>query len=187
MMIENIFKQRQFEFSRWFYQQQLVLKHHYWLYRKICLFIIIQNMDDEHDEWILSTEVRPSQTPIWVSFSSYHSVDFQKKIFFDEKKTPAFVWFSFVIETKTISSLSESLIPTPVIKHIQPNEGWVVGGQVVLILGENFFDGLQVMFNTLVVYSEVCLTKKRQSYYFFSSLWIDSYTGRYSCSYTITT
>ncbi len=50
----------------------------------------------------------------------------------------------------------ESLIPTPVIKHIQPNEGWIVGGQVVLILGENFFDGLQVMFNTMVVYSEVC-------------------------------
>ncbi|CAF1122130.1 unnamed protein product [Rotaria sordida] len=49
----------------------------------------------------------------------------------------------------------ESLIPIPVIKHIQPNEGWVVGGQVVLILGENFFDGLQVMFNTMVVYSEI--------------------------------
>jgi len=49
----------------------------------------------------------------------------------------------------------ESLIPTPIIKHIQPNEGWTIGGQVVLILGENFFDGLQVMFNTMVVYSEV--------------------------------
>ncbi|UJR20993.1 hypothetical protein I4U23_024094 [Adineta vaga] len=49
----------------------------------------------------------------------------------------------------------ESIIPTPVIKHIQPNEGWIVGGQVVLILGENFFDGLQVMFNTMVVYSEI--------------------------------
>jgi hypothetical protein len=56
-----------------------------------------------------------------------------------------------------LSFLLESLIPTPVIKHIQPNEGWVVGGQVVLILGDNFFDGLQVMFNTMVVYSEVCL------------------------------
>ena len=30
-----------------------------------------------------------------------------------------------------------------------------MGGQVVLILGENFFDGLQVMFNTMVVYSEI--------------------------------
>jgi hypothetical protein len=58
-----------FFFSRWFYRQQLVLNHHYWLFRKICLFTIIQNMDDEHDEQILSTEVRPSQTPIWVSFS----------------------------------------------------------------------------------------------------------------------
>jgi hypothetical protein len=32
-----------------------------------------------------------------------------------------------------------------------------VGGQVVLILGDNFFDGLQVIFNTTVVYSEVRL------------------------------
>ncbi len=62
-----------------------------------------------------------------------------------------------MILNKNIIFFPESLIPTPVIKHIQPNEGWLVGGQVVLILGENFFDGLQVMFNTMVVYSEVCL------------------------------
>ncbi len=52
------------------------------------------------------------------------------------------------------------------IKHIQPNEGWIVGGQVVLILGDNFFDGLQVMFNTMVVYSEVCILKINTNYLF---------------------
>ena len=61
----------------------------------------------------------------------------------------------------------ESLIPTPVIKHIQPNEGWLVGGQAVLILGENFFDGLQVMFNTMVVYSEVSLSLSRDHMLYF--------------------
>lgn len=63
------------------------------------------------------------------------------------------------VSNDTLLSFLESLIPTPVVKHIQPNEGWVVGGQVVLILGENFFDGLQVMFNNMVVYSEVRLIR----------------------------
>lgn len=83
-----------------------------------------------------------------------------------------------------LSNFLESLVPTPVIKHIQPNEGWLVGGQVVLILGENFFDGLQVMFNTMVVYSEV-----RSQGVFLSNripLFIaDSHTRRNSCAYTI--
>jgi early B-cell factor len=76
---------------------------------------------------------------------------------FDPIDGGAFVSDSFLDSTKNF--FLESLIPTPVIKHIQPNEGWLVGGQVVLILGENFFDGLQVMFNTMVVYSEVCFRR----------------------------
>ncbi len=75
----------------------------------------------------------------------------------------------FSIKLKRYHLFSESLIPTPVIKHIQPNEGWVIGGQVVLILGENFFDGLQVMFNTMVVYSEVRLRlifRNEENYFF---------------------
>ena len=107
------------------YQQQLVSNHLYWQFPKQCLFIIIQNMADEQNVMILLTEVRPSP------------IRFQ------------------LVPNQTCFDLLESLIPTPVIKHIQPNEGWIVGGQVVLILGENFFDGLQVMFNTMVVYSEV--------------------------------
>ena len=164
-----------FPLLRWSCQQLLVLKHPYWQFRKICLCIIIQNMDDEHEDSILSTEVRPSQTPIWVSFSSYHFVTFSKSV--GQKKGVSVnleniyhtIEYLFVFtETKARSSFSESLIPTPVIKHIQPNEGWIVGGQVVLILGENFFDGLQVMFNTMVVYSEVrfnqrCISARNNS------------------------
>lgn len=67
-----------FVLFRWSCRQLLALKHPYWQFRKICLCIIIQNMDDELDGSILSTEVRPSQTPIWVSFSSYHFVTIPK-------------------------------------------------------------------------------------------------------------
>ena len=141
------------------YQQQLVSNHLYWQFPKQCLFIIIQNMADEQNVMILLTEVRPSP------------IRFQ------------------LVPNQTCFDLLESLIPTPVIKHIQPNEGWIVGGQVVLILGENFFDGLQVMFNTMVVYSEVrCEThlnpiSKTDTT---SALMLHSYTWSYSSAYTIT-
>ncbi|XP_015769920.1 PREDICTED: transcription factor COE2-like, partial [Acropora digitifera] len=35
-----------------------------------------------------------------------------------------------------------------------PNEGWAIGGTNVVIIGENFFDGLQVVFGSLIVWSE---------------------------------
>ena len=44
----------------------------------------------------------------------------------------------------------------PTIKAICPNEGWAIGGTNVVIIGENFFDGLQVVFGSLIVWSEVC-------------------------------
>jgi len=105
---------------------------------------------------------------------------------FWEKLKPIDLIEEMIIIVCILSLFLESLIPTPAIKHIQPNEGWVVGGQVVLILGENFFDGLQVMFNTLVVYSEVCWLKPKvcNSILLFS---IDLDTRRYSCAYAITT
>ncbi|CAB3399768.1 unnamed protein product [Caenorhabditis bovis] len=37
---------------------------------------------------------------------------------------------------------------SPVIKALCPSEGWVQGGTQVVIIGENFFDGIQVMFGT---------------------------------------
>ena len=34
---------------------------------------------------------------------------------------------------------------SPIIKAISPTEGWTSGGQTVIIIGENFFEGLQVI------------------------------------------
>ena len=45
---------------------------------------------------------------------------------------------------------------TVVIKAmICPSEGWTTGGSTVIIVGDNFFDGLQVVFGTMLVWSEV--------------------------------
>ncbi|CAN7999847.1 unnamed protein product [Ixodes pacificus] len=44
---------------------------------------------------------------------------------------------------------------TPCIKAISPSEGWTTGGSTVIIVGDNFFDGLQVVFGTMLVWSEV--------------------------------
>lgn len=48
---------------------------------------------------------------------------------------------------------------TPCIKAISPSEGWTTGGATVIIIGDNFFDGLQVVFGTMLVWSEVSLRK----------------------------
>lgn len=52
-------------------------------------------------------------------------------------------------------------VATPCIKHITPSEGWTHGGASVTILGDNFFDGLQVVFGSNLVWSEVIIHNKR--------------------------
>lgn len=47
---------------------------------------------------------------------------------------------------------------TPCIKAISPSEGWTTGGATVILIGDNFFDGLQVVFGTMLVWSEVSAT-----------------------------
>uniref|UniRef100_A0A336MWD5 CSON007009 protein n=1 Tax=Culicoides sonorensis TaxID=179676 RepID=A0A336MWD5_CULSO len=47
---------------------------------------------------------------------------------------------------------------TPCIKAISPSEGWTSGGAQVIIVGDNFFDGLQVVFGTMLVWSELITT-----------------------------
>ncbi|XP_014661553.1 PREDICTED: transcription factor COE3-like [Priapulus caudatus] len=44
---------------------------------------------------------------------------------------------------------------TPCIKAISPSEGWTTGGTTVIIIGDNFFDGIQVVFGTMIVWSEL--------------------------------
>jgi early B-cell factor len=46
-----------------------------------------------------------------------------------------------------------STIPT--IKHIFPSDGWCQGGGTAILIGENFHDGLQVLFGNTVAWSEV--------------------------------
>uniref|UniRef100_A0A8C6ZGW4 EBF transcription factor 2 n=1 Tax=Nothoprocta perdicaria TaxID=30464 RepID=A0A8C6ZGW4_NOTPE len=46
-------------------------------------------------------------------------------------------------------------VSTPCIKAISPSEGWTTGGAMVIIIGDNFFDGLQVVFGTMLVWSEL--------------------------------
>jgi len=43
----------------------------------------------------------------------------------------------------------------PQVKALSPSEGWTSGGQTIVIIGENFFDGLQVIFGTIPVWSEL--------------------------------
>jgi early B-cell factor len=50
----------------------------------------------------------------------------------------------------------DSLITaTPCIKAISPNEGWTTGNLTCTIIGDNFFEGLQVVFGSMVVWSEL--------------------------------
>uniref|UniRef100_A0A7M5XAP6 IPT/TIG domain-containing protein n=1 Tax=Clytia hemisphaerica TaxID=252671 RepID=A0A7M5XAP6_9CNID len=41
----------------------------------------------------------------------------------------------------------------PIIKALFPSEGWNTGGQQIMIIGENFFEGLQVIFGNCLVWS----------------------------------
>lgn len=68
--------------------------------------------------------------------------------------------FSFNEPKKLINFVIPGLYPPlpiaqPCIKAISPSEGWTTGGAQVIIVGDNFFDGLQVVFGTMLVWSEV--------------------------------
>lgn len=54
---------------------------------------------------------------------------------------------------RRVACVSEAA--TPCIKAISPSEGWTTGGATVILIGDNFFDGLQVVFGTMLVWSEV--------------------------------
>uniref|UniRef100_A0A3P8SJM2 Transcription factor COE4 n=1 Tax=Amphiprion percula TaxID=161767 RepID=A0A3P8SJM2_AMPPE len=53
------------------------------------------------------------------------------------------------------ANFSVSPAATPCIKAISPSEGWTTGGATVILIGDNFFDGLQVVFGTMLVWSEL--------------------------------
>ena len=43
----------------------------------------------------------------------------------------------------------------PIIKAVSPSEGWISGGNSVVIVGDGFFEGVQVIFGNNIVYAEV--------------------------------
>ena len=55
-----------------------------------------------------------------------------------------------------VAALYPGLYPTaaiPCIKAISPSEGWTTGGSTVIIIGDNFFDGLQVLIIIIIIIS----------------------------------
>ncbi|KAH9414875.1 Transcription factor COE2, partial [Dermatophagoides pteronyssinus] len=57
--------------------------------------------------------------------------------------------------TKRIDPTDAPFAAAPCIKAISPSEGWTIGGTTVIILGDNFFDGLQVVFGNVTVWGEL--------------------------------
>ncbi len=63
------------------------------------------------------------------------------------------------VSTSSSSSSSTATQSTglviPLIKSICPNEGPTSGGTTIVIVGDNFFDGIQVVFGTMLIWGEV--------------------------------
>ncbi|KAH7642663.1 transcription factor collier-like isoform x2 [Dermatophagoides farinae] len=57
--------------------------------------------------------------------------------------------------TKRVDPTDAPFAAAPCIKAISPSEGWTIGGTTVIILGDNFFDGLQVVFGNVTVWGEL--------------------------------
>ncbi|XP_061782728.1 transcription factor COE3-like isoform X2 [Nerophis lumbriciformis] len=51
--------------------------------------------------------------------------------------------------------LDPSEAASPCIKAISPSEGWTTGGATLILIGDHFFDGLQVLFGSMLVWSEL--------------------------------
>ena len=59
-----------------------------------------------------------------------------------------------LVRVTIVAALYPGLYPTaaiPCIKAISPSEGWTTGGSTVIIIGDNFFDGLQVLIITIII------------------------------------
>ncbi|XP_023215763.1 transcription factor collier-like [Centruroides sculpturatus] len=87
-----------------------------------------------------------------VIISTQVSVDGPLLAVSDNMFKPRNVWLCIHV---AVSSLLVHFAATPCIKAISPSEGWTSGGSTVIIIGDNFFDGLQVVFGTMLVWSEL--------------------------------
>jgi early B-cell factor len=57
--------------------------------------------------------------------------------------------------TSSANSSSSMSSSAPAIKAVCPAEGPTVGGTTVVIVGDNFFEGLQVVFGTVLLWGEL--------------------------------
>jgi early B-cell factor len=48
-----------------------------------------------------------------------------------------------------------TVLANPIIKAVCPSEGPITGGTTVVIVGDNFFEGLQVVFGTMLIWGEL--------------------------------
>ena len=55
----------------------------------------------------------------------------------------------------------------PIIKGLFPSEGWNTGGSQTVLIGENFFEGLQVIFGNCLVWSVEVNKQNSKTFYFF--------------------
>ena len=55
--------------------------------------------------------------------------------------------------TTALTKKLDSATEPPVINSLVPNEGWLTGGMRVIVIGERFFDGLQIIFGNYLVWS----------------------------------
>ena len=46
-------------------------------------------------------------------------------------------------------------VVSPIIETINPAEGWTSGGATVIIVGDNFFEEIEVGFDGILVHTEV--------------------------------
>lgn len=86
---------------------------------------------------------RPALKVILNNISLKLILNFLKIIYLD-----IFLFIFLLLKKKPITQLF--FLPA-----CTPSEGWTKGGDSVIIIGDNFFDGLQVIFGTMLVWSEL--------------------------------
>lgn len=59
------------------------------------------------------------------------------------------------VDPSDVGPVSGSGLAQPVIKALCPSEGPITGGTTVVVVGENFFEGLQVVFGSMLLWGEL--------------------------------